>query len=123
MPESGGGANASNETGAGSSTGVSESSDHPAQPPTMRIEGYTDHIKASRNQRIIMFQLGAVLQFMVNDDESNEKIRLQFVADLKLVVFNMDAWHDIQTVIYDACNTYPVSSFILSLGYKPTNRE
>lgn len=123
MPEFGGDPDASNETGVISTDTSANSSGHPAQLPTTQIEGDVDHVEASRNQRSTMFQFGAALQFMVNDGESSEYIRLQFVTNVRLVLFNMDAWHDMQKLVNDACNTYPVSFLIISARYKPINRE
>lgn len=79
------------------------------QTEWQRLQEYFHYAQSSLHQRRVLSQLGILLDFIVDDQNSNTADQKRFVSQLRIAILGMDAWIDIEALVYETCHRYPVS--------------
>lgn len=56
----------------------------------------------------VLSQFGALLGFIIDDEHASLNIQAAFVDQMQIAISGMAAWKDLETLVYDTCDVYPV---------------
>ena len=72
------------------------------------LQSQVQYAKSSQFHRRVLSQLGALLEFIIDDENTSRDIQAAFVDQMQFALSGMAAWEDLETLVYDTCSIYPV---------------
>ena len=60
----------------------------------------------------MLSQLGALLGSVMDDENTSLDIQAAFVDQMKFAMTGMTAWDNLETLVYETCDIYPVCSCV-----------
>ena len=73
-----------------------------------RLMEHHRRARSQQHERLVLTQLGAVIEFIVDPINVTTQDRMQFAFRLRLAFSGTAIWDDIESLVYDACRDYPV---------------
>lgn len=73
-----------------------------------RITDYHRFAQAQQHERLVLTQLGAVLEFIVDPNKVDTVDRMNFIFRLRLAISGTSIWDGIESLIHSASKEYPV---------------
>lgn len=68
-----------------------------------------ERARAGQYQRRILSQLTAMVEFLVDSENSPETAdRMEFAYQLRLATTGMSVWKNVEGLVYAYCNKFPV---------------
>ena len=72
------------------------------------MSDWTKITRVQQHERQVLTQLKALLEFMVDPINVSRKDLMEFAFRLRLAFGGKELWNDVSSLIYAACQDYPV---------------
>ena len=83
------------------------------------LRSQVNYARSSQYHRRVLSQLGALLEFMIDNQHTSQDIQEAFVDQIQYAISGMTAWEDLETLVYDTCEIYPVCVWALYMIEAP----